>query len=203
MRENDETHMSEIARGAAVLGTGGGSDPYVVRLLAQQALLKHGPVTLREAREKQKHPIAAATALLSAQRLFSGKILDIERTTIAGFSRSEARLDGVGKNRDSSFELTFQDEHLVARRDGDVVASVPDLICVLDTDYRAGNNRDAPLRPPGDRLGCTMGPRWRTDAALEVVGPRYFGYADQYVPIWFNRCTTMVSMRTYLVSALS
>ena len=36
----------DLARGAAVLGTGGGGDPYVGRLLAEQALRAHGPVEL-------------------------------------------------------------------------------------------------------------------------------------------------------------
>lgn len=39
---NDD--MVSLARGAAVLGTGGGGDPHVGRLLAQQALRAHGPV---------------------------------------------------------------------------------------------------------------------------------------------------------------
>nr|WP_232021702.1 DUF917 domain-containing protein [Pseudonocardia autotrophica] len=38
--------MPDLARGAAVLGTGGGGDPYLGRLLAEQALREHGPVPL-------------------------------------------------------------------------------------------------------------------------------------------------------------
>lgn len=36
--------IAALARGAAVLGTGGGGDPYIGRLLAEQALREHGPV---------------------------------------------------------------------------------------------------------------------------------------------------------------
>jgi DUF917 family protein len=36
--------LPALARGAAVLGTGGGGDPHVGRLLAQQAIVEHGPV---------------------------------------------------------------------------------------------------------------------------------------------------------------
>jgi len=36
--------LQELARGAAVLGTGGGGDPHVGRLMAQQAIAHHGPV---------------------------------------------------------------------------------------------------------------------------------------------------------------
>ena len=38
------TDLPALARGAAVLGTGGGGDPHVGLLLAQQAIAEHGPV---------------------------------------------------------------------------------------------------------------------------------------------------------------
>lgn len=41
-----EGDLEALARGAAVLGTGGGGDPYIGRLLAAQALREHGPVPL-------------------------------------------------------------------------------------------------------------------------------------------------------------
>ena len=36
--------IEDIALGAAVLGTGGGGDPYIGRLMATQAIEDHGPV---------------------------------------------------------------------------------------------------------------------------------------------------------------
>ncbi|MBM3611667.1 MAG: DUF917 family protein, partial [Alphaproteobacteria bacterium] len=38
--------LEDIAIGGAVLGTGGGGDPYIGKLMAQQAIRKHGPVRL-------------------------------------------------------------------------------------------------------------------------------------------------------------
>ena len=38
--------LGALARGAAVLGTGGGGDPHIGRLLAQEALREHGPVEI-------------------------------------------------------------------------------------------------------------------------------------------------------------
>jgi DUF917 family protein len=38
--------LPALARGAAVLGTGGGGDPYIGRLMAEQAVRRHGPVPL-------------------------------------------------------------------------------------------------------------------------------------------------------------
>lgn len=45
-RALDVGDLTLVARGAAILGTGGGGDPYVGRLMAEQALRDHGPVSL-------------------------------------------------------------------------------------------------------------------------------------------------------------
>lgn len=71
----------------------------------------------------------------------------------------------------------FQNENLAARIDGKVVASVPDLIVVLDLEtikpVTTGRHRYG-YRVAVVRIPCDS--KWRTLEALEVVGPRYFGY---------------------------
>jgi DUF917 family protein len=42
-------HVEDLARGAAILGTGGGGDPYIGSLMLRQAIRDHGPVGLIEA----------------------------------------------------------------------------------------------------------------------------------------------------------
>ena len=46
MRLLDEAHIEDIALGAAVLGSGGGSNPYIGKLMAREALRRYGPVEL-------------------------------------------------------------------------------------------------------------------------------------------------------------
>ena len=46
MRIIDEAAVEDIALGAAVLGTGGGGDPYVGKLMAREAIRQYGPVEL-------------------------------------------------------------------------------------------------------------------------------------------------------------
>jgi uncharacterized protein len=65
-----------------------------------------------------------------------------------------------------------------------VLASVPDLICVLETET------GEPVTTEGLRyglrvsvLGVPCDPRWRTPAGLDLVGPRYFGYDHEYRPV--------------------
>ncbi|AJY45023.1 DUF917 domain-containing protein [Martelella endophytica] len=46
MREIHPEDLEDIAVGAAILGTGGGGDPYIGKLLARCAIEEHGPVRL-------------------------------------------------------------------------------------------------------------------------------------------------------------
>ena len=38
--------LDDIATGGAILGTGGGGDPYIGKLMAQEAIRRHGAVRL-------------------------------------------------------------------------------------------------------------------------------------------------------------
>jgi DUF917 family protein len=130
------------------------------------------------------HGIDGVLRRLRGHRLFEGKVADVERRTIGGFARGEARLDGTGADAGSTLRIRFQNEHLIALRDDAVVASVPDLIIVLDAETGAPITTEE-LRY-GFRVAVVAAPcdeRWRTEAGLELVGPRYFGYDVEYVPI--------------------
>lgn len=139
---------------------------------------------IRLARENHGDPVAAAVDVLSGRALFTGKVVDVERRTAGGFARGEALLRGLEEDLGARLELSFQNENLVAQRDGEVVASVPDLICVLDTE--TGEPVTTETLRYGLRvsvLGAPCDPRWRTAAGLDLVGPGYFGYEHDYVPI--------------------
>lgn len=51
MREIDLTDIEDIARGAALLGAGGGGDPYIGKLVAVGAIKECGPVDLLDPEE--------------------------------------------------------------------------------------------------------------------------------------------------------
>lgn len=117
-------------------------------------------------------------------KLFEGKVQDVLRRTTGGFARGTATLAGHGPDQGSVFRIEFQNENLMALRDGVSVAMVPDLISVLDQET---------IRPITTE-GLTYGQRvvvvatpcqpvWRTARGLEIAGPRYFGYDFDYVPL--------------------
>ncbi len=139
---------------------------------------------LAQARAAHEDPAEALATAQSGRVLMRGKITDVARSTSAGFVRGTATLAGTGADDGRVMELDFQNEHLVARVDGEVVTSVPDLICVLDVD--TGEPVTTEAMRFGFRVavvGLPCDPRWRTPAGLEIVGPRYFGYDHDYVPV--------------------
>lgn len=142
---------------------------------------------LRETRAAHGDPVAAIVERLLGRLVFVGKIVDVTRRTEAGFAKGFARAEGIDSDAGASLELRFQNEYLVALRDGDVVVSVPDLIITLDLDSGKPITTDE-IRY-GFRVAVVGAPcdaRWRTAAGLALVGPRYFGYEIDYRPLDTN-----------------
>jgi DUF917 family protein len=74
MREIGVAALRDIARGAAVLGTGGGGDPYVGRLLAEQAMRETGPVTLVEVDEVAADAVVVPSSMIGAPTVMVEKL---------------------------------------------------------------------------------------------------------------------------------
>jgi len=139
--------------------------------------------TLRETRAAHADPVVAITSLLDAKVIFHGRVKDIERRTVGGFARGTARFEGVEQWKDHAFRLDFQNEFLIAERDGQLLVTTPDLITLLEAE--SGNPVTADSLRYGLRLvalAFPSNPQWRTPAGIELVGPRYFGYDVDYTP---------------------
>ncbi|GAB3421921.1 DUF917 domain-containing protein [Haloparvum alkalitolerans] len=135
---------------------------------------------VHEGRDGGGNPITAIEETLDANALFTGKIVDVFRRNREGFAFGEvslAALDG-----DASLTIEFQNEFLIARGEDDaVLASVPDLICIVDKDTGAPITTGS-LRY-GQRvkvMGVPAPKLLKTDAALDVIGPGAFGYDIEY-----------------------
>lgn len=139
---------------------------------------------IRVTREAHGDTIAAILDRLHGHLLFAGKVVDVDRRTEKGFAKAVARIEGMDADAGSHLRLSTQNEHLVAERDSVVVASVPDLIIVLDSETGLPITTEE-LRY-GFRVTVIAAPSpapWRTPAGLEIVGPRYFGYDFDYLPV--------------------
>lgn len=126
----------------------------------------------------------AVLNLTGGKELFIGKLVDVQRRTVAGFARGELIAEGLNEYRGDFLHIAFQNENLVAWRGtrterGDVVAAVPDLICMMETESGEPITTEQlryGLRVTILAIPCTD--MFRTPEALKVVGPAAFGYPD-------------------------
>ena len=74
MRELTPDHLEDIALGAAVLGTGGGGDPYIGKLMARAAMERRGPVQLITPDELDDDDLVVPSAMMGAPTVMVEKI---------------------------------------------------------------------------------------------------------------------------------
>ncbi|HAX40136.1 MAG TPA: DUF917 domain-containing protein [Clostridiales bacterium] len=131
-----------------------------------------------------KTPEESFFAFTEGFPLFKGKIVDVLRETRGAFNFGRVVLDGVGVYKGQSADVEFQNENLVARVNGTILATTPDLICIVDTETFTPITTDA--LKYGKRVmvvGLKCFDMWRTEKGLELVGPRYFGCDTDYIAI--------------------
>lgn len=89
MKKIGKQEIEDISIGAALLGTGGGGDPYIGKLMALQAIEEFGPITLLDADELPDDVIIVPTAMMGAPTVMVEKIPSGEEATAAFDSLKE------------------------------------------------------------------------------------------------------------------
>ncbi|MDY2737172.1 DUF917 domain-containing protein [Intestinibacter sp.] len=120
---------------------------------------------------------------LKGYRLFEGKIVDIKRGLSGGFTRGHAFFKGIN-DYEGDYSILFQNEHLIAKKGDEPLCITPDLIAVLDLE--TGLPITTERMKYGSRVVVVAFPcneQWRTEKGIETVGPRYFGYDVDYIPV--------------------
>src|SRR5699024_745729 len=98
--------------------------------------------------------------------------------------RGEVHLEGLGRHTGQSLVVRFQNEFLMAHRNGRLCAVTPDLISMVDqvtsepitTERLAYGARVNVIAMPCDQ-------RWRTPQGIAEAGPGHFGYEETYRPV--------------------
>lgn len=116
-----------------------------------------------------------------ARVIFDGKVLDILRETKSGFAKGRVTLAGLD---DASQIMTvdFQNEFLLATRNGQAIAMVPDLITILDRETAEPITTEALKFGQRVKVMAVSVPEvMRTEAALQTFGPAAFGIRHPYM----------------------
>lgn len=115
--------------------------------------------------------------------IHSGKVIDKSTQIVGGFDIGKAVIESFDRGS-AQLNISIKNEYLLAERGGKVVASVPDLIVIVDVETSVPINAER-LRY-GQRVavfavGCPS--FYRTPEALAAVAPRCFGFDLDYVPL--------------------
>ena len=104
----------------------------------------------------------------------NGKVINVERNTAGGFVRGHVLIETAGR----FLRIDFQNENLLARfDDGEIVASVPDLITLVEQD--SAEPLATEIIKYGYRVSVLVLPAAEpltTPQALKFVGLNAFGY---------------------------
>ncbi|KAI6459082.1 hypothetical protein MCOR12_006223 [Pyricularia oryzae] len=142
----------------------------------------------------------------SARLLFRGKIVGVERVLRMGHAYGEVVIESTDDDDDGRagcagvaaagakdrLVIPFKNENIYARRvdgvtgEGEVVATVPDLVCVVDAqDGEALGTQDYRYGLPVLVIGITASEKWTSTArGIEIGGPKGFGFDDlEYKPL--------------------
>jgi DUF917 family protein len=144
---------------------------------------------VRQARSNGQDPFQALYAALRATQLyphagelFDGKIVDVQRETRGGFSLGRISLEGFAGQ--GTMTLEFQNENLIAHRNGIACAMVPDLVTVMDRETAESITTERLRYGQRVRIIGAAAPRMlREERAMALVGPDAFGLGQPYRPI--------------------
>ncbi|MBF2346195.1 DUF917 domain-containing protein [Listeria seeligeri] len=132
---------------------------------------------IRETSLDESEKLQQLLDVTKGYHLFEGKIMDVVRETRAGFNFGRVRINGLNNDAESEVIVHFQNENLVAEKNGQPIAITPDLICMVDLETLMPVTTEALKYGKRVRvMGLPADDAWRTAKGIETVGPRYFGY---------------------------
>lgn len=135
--------------------------------------------TVLDARAKRQNVVDKVIASTGGTLFFTGKITDVRRELVGGFARGHAHLTGIGDWTGSEARIAIQNENLVLWVDDVPMIMVPDLIVNLELD--TGEPITTEILRYGQRvavIGLPVHDLMKTPRALEIVGPKAFGYPE-------------------------
>ena len=137
------------------------------------------------ARAKRQNVVQKVCDATGGRVFFTGKLSDVRREIVKGFARGKAVIEGIDGFAGSTAEIAIQNENLVLWVDGVPKVIVPDLIMNLELD--TGEPITTEMLRYGQRvavIGLPVHDLMKTPRALEIVGPKAFGYPElTYTPL--------------------
>lgn len=171
-----------------VFGGSAAMADYVMPVRQARGAIIEGSVTkalqLGRAVMDSDHPVDGLVEAVGATKLVEGKVVDVQRKTAGGFVRGSVVVEGYGADASRLLRIEIQNENLVVLEEGEVLASVPDLITVVDS--QTADAVATELVRYGQRVAVIAfpcHPIWRSERGLQIAGPMAFDYDFVYTPV--------------------
>jgi hypothetical protein len=139
---------------------------------------------IREAVEKKEDPAQTAARAMGGWVIFRGKVTRKEWESREGYMFGTTTIEGQGPNSGHTLKVWFKNENHVAWLDERSFVTSPDLISIMDA--MNGEPYTNTLLDEGMNvavLGAKADEKYRRPEGLALLGPRYFGFDLDYVPI--------------------
>ncbi|NPA69657.1 MAG: DUF917 domain-containing protein [Crenarchaeota archaeon] len=130
-----------------------------------------------------KEPIRDLIRRFGGFLVFRGIVDDVNLEVKHGFLQGRVTYRGIGEFYGHNLEILVKNENIAAFRDGKPVVLPPDLICVLDENYKGLTNNRVERGLKVWVIAFKAPEIWRTEKGLELFGPRHFGLDIDYVPV--------------------
>jgi hypothetical protein len=138
---------------------------------------------INRAAEEGRDPLAAAANASGGRVVGRGAIRALKTRDADGYYWGEYLVEGEGDCAGRTYKVWFKNENHVLWIDGAPAVTSPDLITVLNADTGAPILNT--FLKEGERVGIVTNPSdpfYMCDKAVEVFGPRAFGFDFDYVP---------------------
>jgi uncharacterized protein len=138
---------------------------------------------IRAARSSGADPVEAAAKALSGWILFRGRVAKKEWESRDGYMYGTTMVEGEGPDAGHTLRVWFKNENHVTWLDGAPWVLSPDLIMTIGADGTSYTNTLLPEGAHVGVIGAVADARLRTPTALDLLGPRHYGYDLPYTPI--------------------
>lgn len=188
------THLERVTRHICLAGYGGllGAaalplDGTTIKKIAIRNTITYAiriGKAVREAKQNSLDVIRALVEVTGGFPLFRGKVTESIWEDRQGFMFGTNTIEGLREYSGKELKIWFKNENHIAWTDGKVVATSPDLICVVDERTAAPITNDA-IRIGNEVavVGMKAPPPLRTERGIRALGPKHFGFDIEYVPI--------------------
>jgi DUF917 family protein len=139
---------------------------------------------IREANEKKKNPVDEVVKELGAWTLIKGTLTGKDTEDKQGYYWGYHTITGSGDFQGQKVKIWFKNENHICWKNDKVIVTSPDSIVVID------KNTGMPCTNPNLKVGMEVAAigikavdLFRSEKGIGILGPRYFGFDLDYIPI--------------------